>query len=60
LLANYITVEDRRANFKQHMPQIMKAMDKNKHNLVNTINIKRENLEIKSPLEAKEGEALAL
>ena len=26
LLTNYITVEDRRANFKQQLPQIMKAM----------------------------------
>ena len=30
------------------------------HNLVNTINIKRENWEIQRLLEAKEGEALAL
>jgi len=39
---------------------IIQLVGGQKHNLVNTINIKRGNWEIRSLLVAKEGEALAL
>jgi len=58
MYAEGTTSEELVAEYKVIIIQLVGGQ--NKHNLVSTINIKRENWEIRCLLEAKEGEALAL
>ena len=59
MYAEGTTSEELVAEYKIIIIQLVGGQ-KQTQQLLNTINIKRGNLEIRSPLEAKEGEALAL